>query len=108
MIEPTESESKEELDRFITALRHIRLEIKNIENGTADKSDNVLNNAPHPLHELTQDAWVHQYSRSDAAYPAEYLRHGNKFWATVSRVDNAYGDRNLICTCPPLEAYMEE
>ena len=107
MIEPTESESKEELDRFILALKGIRKEIADVVTGTVDSEDNVLHNAPHPLHEITADDWNHKYSRSEAAYPVDYLKDGSKFWATVSRVDNAYGDRNLICTCPPLEAYMD-
>ena len=107
MIEPTESESKEELDRFIEAMRGIRSEIKGVAEGLLDAEDNVLANAPHPLSELTADQWDHKYSRGDAAYPAEYLKAGNKFWAVVSRVDNAFGDRNLICTCPPLSAYEE-
>ena len=105
MIEPTESESKAELDRFIEAMRSIRLEIQNVIDGKVDAEDNVLHNAPHPLHEITADDWAHSYSRSEAAYPLNYLNGGSKFWATVARVDNAYGDRNLICTCPPLSAY---
>jgi glycine dehydrogenase len=107
MIEPTESESKEELDRFIEAMKSIRKEIQGMMDGTLDANDNVLNNAPHPMHELTADAWTHSYLRSEAAYPLGYLRSGSKFWATVSRVDNAFGDRNLVCTCPPLSAYAE-
>jgi len=105
MIEPTESESKEELDRFIDALKSIREEIRLIQEGDVDKVDNVLKNAPHPLHEITSDNWNHKYSRKDAAFPLNYLTAGSKFWASVARVDNAYGDRNLICTCPPLSSY---
>ncbi|MBT8232202.1 MAG: aminomethyl-transferring glycine dehydrogenase [Bacteroidia bacterium] len=106
MIEPTESENKDELDRFIAAMNAIRKEIDQVTNGEVDKEDNVLNNAPHPIHEITADDWTHQYSRSDAAYPLPYLKGPYKFWASVARVDNAYGDRNLICTCPPMEAYI--
>ena len=107
MIEPTESESKEELDRFIDALKSIRREIQDIMDGKSDKDDNVLKNAPHPIQEISADEWHHSYSRSDAAYPLEYLQSGSKFWVSVARVDNAFGDRNLICTCPPLSAYEE-
>ncbi len=106
MIEPTESENKGELDRFCDALINIYAEIKAIENGDADKKDNVLKNAPHTLAVLTANDWTHAYSRSDAAYPLDYLRQ-NKFWAAVSRVNNTYGDRNLICTCEPVSAYAE-
>jgi len=108
MIEPTESESKGELDRFVAALLSIRKEISMIQNGQLDASDNVLNNAPHAMHEIIADDWHHSYKRSAAAYPLDYLQNGQKFWATVGRVDNAYGDRNLICTCLPIESYMEE
>ena len=106
MIEPTESESKGELDRFCDALINIYEEIKEIENGNADKKDNVLKNAPHTLTVITADEWKHSYSRSKAAYPIEYLKQ-NKFWASVSRVNNTYGDRNLVCTCEPVESYVE-
>jgi glycine dehydrogenase len=108
MIEPTESEGKAELDRFSDALLSIRKEIQQVTEGLLDKEDNVLVNAPHPIDEVTADEWKHPYSRSEAAYPMEYLKHTQKFWATVARVDNAYGDRNLVCTCPPMEMYMEE
>jgi len=106
MIEPTESESKAELDRFCDALISIREEIAEIEKGIADRKDNVLKNAPHTLHEITKDEWNHSYSRSKAAFPLLYIR-DKKFWATVGRVDNAYGDRNLVCACPPIEQYSE-
>jgi glycine dehydrogenase len=106
MIEPTESESKDELDRFADALISIRAEIQAIVDGKADPVDNVLKNAPHTAAELTADAWTHPYSREQAAYPLPYLR-GQKFWPSVSRIDNPYGDRNLICACPPMEAYEE-
>ncbi|MEO5500150.1 MAG: aminomethyl-transferring glycine dehydrogenase [Ginsengibacter sp.] len=106
MIEPTESENKEELDKFCEALNAIYGEIKNVESGEADKKDNVLKNAPHTLETITADEWSHAYSRSDAAFPLHYLRE-NKFWPAVSRVNNTYGDRNLICTCEPIESYVE-
>ena len=106
MIEPTESESVEELDRFCDAMIAIREEIKAIEDGVADKEDNVLKNAPHTLAAITSDEWDHKYSRSEAAYPLPYLK-DNKFWAVVGRVNNTHGDRNLICACPPMEEYMD-
>lgn len=106
MIEPTESESKVELDRFCNALINIYKEIKEIESGHADTKDNVLKNAPHTLAVITADEWKHSYPRSKAAYPIEYLKQ-NKFWASVSRVNNTYGDRNLVCTCEPVESYVE-
>ncbi len=106
MIEPTESESKDELDRFCEALISIRKEIQDIIDGTADPVDNVLKNAPHTAEALTADSWTHPYSREQAAYPLPYLR-GHKVWPSVARIDNPYGDRNLICACPPIEAYEE-
>jgi glycine dehydrogenase len=106
MIEPTESESKDELDRFCDALISIRKEIQDIIDGNADPVDNVLKNAPHTAEELTADSWTHLYSREQAAYPLAYLR-GHKIWPAVARIDNPYGDRNLICACPPMEAYEE-
>ncbi|MEM1215029.1 MAG: aminomethyl-transferring glycine dehydrogenase, partial [Bacteroidota bacterium] len=108
MIEPTESESKDELDRFCDAMIGIRQEIDEIANGAADAENNVLHNAPHILEWLTADDWSFPYSREKAAWPLPYLREGHKFWARVARVDNGYGDRNLVCTCPPLESYVEE
>lgn len=104
MVEPTESESKEELDRFCDAMISIRKEIAAIEEGNADKTNNVLVNAPHTAAELTSDAWPHPYTRKDAAYPLEWVVE-NKFWPSVKRVDNAYGDRNLICSCPDTSSY---
>ncbi len=101
MIEPTESESKAELDRFVEVMECIWKEIEEVENGTADKSDNVLKNAPHPEYEVTADEWHHGYSRAKAAFPLDWL-HDSKFWINVARVDNAFGDRNLvptICDC---------
>jgi glycine dehydrogenase len=106
MIEPTESENKQELDKFCDALISIYQEIKSVENGEADKKDNVLKNSPHTLAVVTADEWNHPYSRSKAAFPLDYLKE-NKFWASVSRVNNTYGDRNLICTCEPVESYVE-
>lgn len=106
MIEPTESESKAELDRFCDALLEIRKEIDEIASGQADAHDNVLHNAPHTLDAISSDDWKHPYSRQKAAYPLSYLKDGFKFWASVSRIDQAYGDRNLVCTCPPIESYQ--
>ena len=105
MIEPTESESKAELDRFCDALLAIRKEIDEIAAGDFDMEDNVLHNAPHTIDEATSDNWNHKYSREKAAFPLPYLRQGFKFWATTGRIDQAFGDRNLVCTCPPIEAY---
>ncbi|MFT4667491.1 MAG: glycine dehydrogenase [Polaribacter sp.] len=105
MIEPTESEGKEELDRFCEAMLSIKKEIDEIANGTADAKNNVLVNAPHTLGQITADEWNLPYSREKAAYPLAWLKHQHKFWTTSGRVDNAHGDRNLICTCPPMEAY---
>ncbi len=104
MIEPTESESLAEIDRFCDAVISIREEIRAVEDGTADPEDNVLANAPHTVAEVTGDEWSHPYSRSSAAYPAPWLD-GTKFWPAVGRVDNGFGDRNLQCSCPPMSAY---
>ncbi|HRP45485.1 MAG TPA: aminotransferase class V-fold PLP-dependent enzyme, partial [Ginsengibacter sp.] len=104
MIEPTESESKAELDRFCDALIQIAGEIAEIENGTYDKKANVLKNAPHSQSVITADEWTLPYSRSKAAFPVEWLRQ-DKFWPYISRVNNVYGDRNLVCTCEPTESY---
>ena len=100
MIEPTESESKAELDRFAEAMLQIFEEIKEVENGTADKTNNVLLNSPHPEYSIVSDEWNHSYSRTKAAYPTDWVAE-NKFWVNVARVDNAFGDRNLMCTCRP-------
>ncbi len=105
MIEPTESESKAELDRFCDAMIAIREEIRAVENGTLDKTDNPLCNAPHTAEELLGD-WPHAYSREQAAYPVTSLRE-NKYWPPVARIDNVHGDRNLICACPSMESYQE-
>jgi len=98
MIEPTESESKEELDRFIEAMISIREEIREIENGKADKKDNLLKNAPHTLKVITSDEWTHPYARTKAAYPLAWV-YQKKFWPSVGRIDSVFGDRNLICSC---------
>ena len=105
MIEPTESEAREELDRFCQALIEIRNEIREVENGLADKENNVLKNAPHTAALVTSDKWDKPYSREKAAYPLASVRDA-KFWPSVGRVDNAYGDRNLVCSCLPLEEYQ--
>jgi len=107
MVEPTESESKDELDRFCDALLSIRQEIQDIADGKADPNDNVLKNAPHTAAIALADDWKHPYSRTKAVYPLPYVQ-ANKFWPPVGRIDNAYGDRNLVCACPPVEAYEEK
>ncbi|MEM7549012.1 MAG: aminomethyl-transferring glycine dehydrogenase [Bacteroidota bacterium] len=107
MIEPTESESKEEIDRFCDAMISIRKEISEVQNGVFTKEHNVLKNAPHTISSVTNDEWEYDYSREKAAFPLPYLK-VKKFWASVSRVDNAYGDRNLMCSCLPVEEYKEE
>jgi glycine dehydrogenase len=106
MVEPTESESKEELDRFCDALMAIREEIQEIEEGRADRANNLLKHAPHTLAVLTTDDWDRPYSRERAAFPTRQTRE-HKVWPAVGRIDAAYGDRHLICTCPPMEAYAE-
>jgi len=106
MIEPTESEDKGELDRFCDAMLSIREEIRAIEEGRMDRKDNPLHNAPHTQAVITADEWTHSYSRSQAAFPLPWVSH-NKFWPSVARVNNTYGDRNLICTCEPTESYAE-
>jgi glycine dehydrogenase len=104
MIEPTESESRAELDRFCDAMISIRQEIREVERGSMDREDNPLRNAPHTAAVVTADDWQHPYSREVAAWPAPWTREA-KFWPAVGRVDNAYGDRNLVCACPPTELY---
>ncbi|WP_455429159.1 hypothetical protein [Fodinicurvata halophila] len=106
MAEPTESESRAELDRFCQAMITIRKEIAAIEKGEADKEDNPLRNAPHTAEAVLADDWNHAYSRDEAAYPLNSLREA-KYWPPVGRIDNVAGDRNLVCTCPPLSAYQE-
>lgn len=107
MIEPTESEPKEELDRFVEALVEIRNEIREVEQGKADKENNVLKNAPHTAAVITADQWDRPYTRQQAAYPLPFVKE-TKFWPSVSRVDNAYGDRHLVCSCLPIEEYAKE
>ncbi|HEY4132336.1 MAG TPA: aminomethyl-transferring glycine dehydrogenase [Gemmatimonadaceae bacterium] len=106
MIEPTESESKAEIDRFCDALIAIREEIKEIELGIADRNDNVLKNAPHPLQRIVSDKWEHAYGRERAAFPAPWTRM-HKFWPAVGRIESAYGDRHLVCSCIPTDAYAD-
>jgi len=105
MIEPTESESKAELDRFCDAMIAIHGELEAIRAGRLDRADNPLKNAPHTAQEIAGD-WAHSYSREQAAYPLAWLRDA-KFWPSVKRVDNAAGDRSLVCTCPPVGDYEE-
>ncbi len=104
MVEPTESESKDELDRFCDAMIAIRGEIQAVIDGTADRADNVLVNAPHTAAAVTADSWAHPYSREQAAFPLPFVR-ARKFWPSVGRIDNPYGDRNLVCSCPPTSDY---
>jgi glycine dehydrogenase len=106
MVEPTESESQQELDRFCDAMIAIREEIREIETGNADRQNNLLKNAPHTVTDLLDAEWNRPYSRQQAVYPTHWTQ-DNKFWAAVGRIDQAYGDRNLVCTCLPLEAYGE-
>jgi glycine dehydrogenase len=106
MIEPTESESKDELDRFCEAMLSIREEIRALENDEADAEDNVLKNAPHTQRVALAEEWSHPYSREQAVFPLDHLRF-SKFWPSISRVDDAYGDRNLMCSCVPIEAYTD-
>ena len=106
MIEPTESETKDELDRFCEALIEIRNEMAEVQNGVTDPNNNVLKNAPHTAEVALADNWNYPYTREKAVYPLEFVKN-NKFWPVVSRIDSAYGDRNLVCSCIPVEAYME-
>jgi len=105
MIEPTESEAKEEIDRFCEALIEIRNEIREVEEEKADKTLNVLKNAPHTMAVITANEWTLPYSREKAAFPLAFVRDA-KFWPSVSRIDSAYGDRNLVCSCLPIEEYQ--
>ena len=107
MVEPTESEPREEIDRFCDAMIQIRQEIQDIADGVADKADNVLRNAPHTAFELTATEWNHPYSREQAAFPLPFVK-GRKYWPPVSRIDDVHGDRNLLCACPPVEAYADD
>ncbi|MEZ5285492.1 MAG: hypothetical protein R2712_11955 [Vicinamibacterales bacterium] len=104
MVEPTESESKAELDRFCEALIAIRAEIEAVVTGAVDPKDNVLKNAPHTAAAVAASDWPHAYSREQAAFPLSWVR-TSKVWPAVGRIDNPYGDRNLMCVCPPMEAY---
>ena len=106
MVEPTESETKAELDRFCDALIAIRAEIAQIEQGLLPQDDNPLKNAPHTQAVAIADKWERPYSRTVAVYPVPGLKQ-NKFWPTTSRVNDTYGDRNLVCSCPPLETFLE-
>jgi len=107
MIEPTESESKDELDHFCDAMISIRGEIQDVIDGKADRQNNVLKNAPHTAAAVSADDWPHPYSRHQAAYPLPFVK-AKKFWPSVGRIDNPYGDRNLMCACPPVEAFAEK
>jgi glycine dehydrogenase len=107
MIEPTESESKDEVDRFCDAMIAIRGEIQEVIDGKADRQNNVLKQAPHTAAAVSADEWPHPYSRHQAAYPLPFVK-AKKFWPSVGRIDNPYGDRNLMCACPPIEAFAEK
>ena len=102
MVEPTESESKAELDRFCEAMIAIRGEIRAIQEGRMARDNNPLKNAPHTMFDLTDEKWEHPYSRAEACFPLQSLR-TDKYWCPVNRVDHVYGDRNLMCSCPPME-----
>jgi glycine dehydrogenase len=106
MVEPTESEPKVELDRFCDAMIAIRGEIQAVIDGKANRLDNVLKNAPHTAAAVSADEWTHPYSREQAAFPLPFVR-TNKHWPSVGRIDNPFGDRNLFCTCPPIEQYAK-
>jgi glycine dehydrogenase len=107
MVEPTESEALQELNKFIDAMKSIRNEIREIEEGKADREDNVLHNAPHTMRVISAVEWNHKYDRQKAAFPASWIME-NKFWPSVGRIDDGYGDRNLVCTCDPIDAYRTE
>jgi glycine dehydrogenase len=107
MVEPTESESLHELDKFIHALKSVWNEIQEIKEGRADRIDNVLHNAPHTVKVLTGEEWNHSYSRNKAAFPLKWVAE-NKFWPSVGRIDDGYGDRNLICSCAPVDSYRQD
>ena len=106
MIEPTESEDKAEIDRFCTAMKSIRQEIRDIEDGKASRDDNLLKSAPHTASAVTATEWTRPYSREQAAFPASWMK-TSKFWPAVARIDSAYGDRNLVCTCEPIDQYLD-
>jgi glycine dehydrogenase len=105
MVEPTESESVQELDRFVEAMISIKKELDEIKDGKADKEDNVIKNAPHTVVEITANEWKHSYDREKAAFPLSWIAN-NKFWPAVGKIDSAYGDRNLVCSCAPIEDYL--
>jgi glycine dehydrogenase len=107
MIEPTESEAKHEIDRFCDAMISIHAEMEAIANGKGDARNNPLKNAPHTSHQIAAEKWDHPYSRENAAFPAPWTRE-HKFWPSVARIDNVYGDRNLFCSCPPIEAFNDQ
>jgi glycine cleavage system P protein (glycine dehydrogenase) len=107
MVEPTESESKAELDRFCDAMISIREEIRQIEEGRADRQDNVVKRAPHTLEQVVSTRWDRPYTREQAAFPAPWTR-AHKFWPAVARIDSAFGDRSLVCSCPPIEQYAAD
>ena len=104
MIEPTESESLPELDRFCEAMIAIRAEIEEIAAGKADRKNNLLKNAPHTATQIASDQWDRPYTRERAVYPLPWVK-ARKFWPATARIDNVYGDRNLMCSCPPMESY---
>merc|ERR1712008_156581 len=105
MIEPTESENKEELDRFCDALICIRKEILDIEEGRIDAENNPVKKSPHPLKQIFSSKWDRPYPREVAAFPSEFVRSDNKLWPSVGRINDSYGKKNLVCTCPPMESY---
>ena len=107
MIEPTESECFQDLDRFCDCLIKINEDIDKIKSGDFDKNDNPIKNAPHTDLELASNKWEHKYTREEAAYPSNFLR-SSKFWPPVARVDNVYGDKNLFCTCPSMDEFKED
>jgi glycine dehydrogenase len=106
MVEPTESEGLDELERFCQAMIRIREEIDAIAAGRMDRTDNPLKNAPHTIEDVTAETWTHPYSRTEAAFPLPFVRQA-KYWPPVGRIDNVYGDRHLVCTCAPLAEYAE-
>jgi glycine dehydrogenase len=107
MVEPTESESLQELDKFISAMKSIWNEIEEIKNGKVDKEDNVLHNSPHTVRVVTANDWNHSYDRQKAAFPLNWVVE-NKLWPAVGRIDDGFGDRNLVCTCDPIDLYRQE
>merc|ERR1719166_362494 len=106
MIEPTESEDKAELDRFCDALIQIRKEVNDIETGKIDRLNNPIKRAPHTLQQIFASNWDRPYTREEAAFPAPFVRSDSKLWPSVGRIDDSFGDKNLVCTCPPMEEYL--